>query len=73
MQSIRNAVLGCVLAAGVPSAFAYSNAGDNASFVQAHAWTIALTATRLCGALPTGEDADFGRRQQTGQEVSLNK
>jgi hypothetical protein len=39
MQSIRNAVFGCVLAAGVPSAFAYSNAGDNASFVQAHAWT----------------------------------
>jgi hypothetical protein len=37
MQSIRNAVLGCVLAARVPSAFADSKASDNASFVQAHA------------------------------------
>jgi hypothetical protein len=38
MRSIRNGVLGCVLAAGVPSAFAHSNASDDASFVQAHAW-----------------------------------
>jgi predicted ribosomally synthesized peptide with SipW-like signal peptide len=38
MRSIRNAVLGCALAAGVPPAFAYFNASDNASSVQAHAW-----------------------------------
>jgi hypothetical protein len=34
---------------------------------------IALTATTLCSALPTGEDADIGLGQHPGQEVSLNK
>jgi predicted ribosomally synthesized peptide with SipW-like signal peptide len=49
MQSTRNAVFGCVLAAGVPSAFAYFNASDHASSVQAHAWAkfAAPLATKL--------------------------
>jgi hypothetical protein len=37
MRSIRNAALGCALAAGVPSALAYADASANALYAQAAA------------------------------------